>query len=278
MNQAKENMNENVNEQVNERVSGNLRYLRKAAGLTQDDLAKKMGVSRAQIGSYEEGRAMPKLSLLQFVASYFQCSLDDLVNKALWEPQVEAERSAASFSADKLRVLTAVVNAQNEERFAVVPEKASAGYTAGYSDPDFIEQLPVFDLPLPEFRSGNSYRVFQIKGDSMLPIPSGTYIIGEYVADAAALTYGEPHILVTESDGIVYKRIEEAPGAANKLLLRSDNPAYKAYTVDWANVLEIWRAVGYIATCLPGKQEVSRHKIEHLIADLKQELDQFNRD
>jgi len=139
-------------------VGLNIKYLRKKNGLTQDDLAKKLGVGRAKIGSYEEERALPKLNLLQFLAEYFDLSLDALVNEELWNTTSSKPSNSFNEKTSKLRVLTTVVNDANEERFAIVPEKASAGYTSGYSDPDFIEKLPIFDLPLPEFRKDRTYR------------------------------------------------------------------------------------------------------------------------
>lgn len=256
-------------------VGQNIRFLRKKNGLTQDDLANKLGVSRYKIGSYEEGRASPKLSLLQFLADYFKLSLDALVNTELWNKEEVPHTDILNEKTGNLRVLTTVVNESNEERFAIVPEKASAGYTSGYSDPDFIEKLPVFDLPLPEFRNDRTYRVFQISGDSMEPIPSGSYIICEYIVNPTEIQYNKPHILVTKNDGIVYKRIKKETGSNRKLVLKSDNPEYKAYTIDRSDVLEIWKAVGFISTQLPNDQDVSRNKIQHLIKDLKNELEQF---
>lgn len=258
-------------------VGLNIKFLRKKNGLTQDDLAKKLGVGRAKIGSYEEGRALPKLSLLQFLAEYFKLSLDALVNAELWNNDLIPSDSFND-RAGNLRVLTTVVNDANEERFTIVPEKASAGYTSGYSDPDFIEKLPIFDLPLPEFRKDRTYRVFQISGDSMDPIPSGTYIICEYLTSPKEIQYSEPHILVTKNDGIVYKRVEKESGSERNLVLKSDNPAYKAYTIGWIEILEVWKAVGFIATQLPNEQDVSRNKIQHMISDLREELSQFKSD
>ena len=253
-------------------IAQNIKFLRKKHGLTQDDLARKIGVSRYKIGSYEEGRATPKIELLQFMAQYFQFSLDEFVNNKLWKEESTNADKFNKGTGGNLRVLTTVVNDDNEERFAIVPDKASAGYTSGYGDPDFIEKLPVFDLPLPEFRSDRTYRVFQIKGDSMKPVPSGSYIICEYVGVPEDVRYGEPHIVVTGNDGIVYKRLEKEGDDESKLLLKSDNPEYKAYTMNWSDVLEVWKAVGFITTHLPDAEDISRNKIQHLISDLKNEL------
>lgn len=255
-------------------IARNIKFLRKKNGLTQDDLARKIGVSRYKIGSYEEGRAMPRLDLLRVMAAYFNLSIDVFVNTPLYD-NAAPKTEAFGHDSQGLRVLTTVVNENNEERFAIVPDKASAGYTSGYADPDFIEKLPVFDLPLPEFRNDRTYRVFQISGDSMEPIASGSYIICEYITNVGEIHYGAPHIIVTHNDGIVYKRIEKENGNDKVWKLVSDNPEYKAYTIALANVLEVWKAVGFISTQLPDAHDISRNKIRYLIDALRNELSQF---
>jgi hypothetical protein len=49
--------------------------------------------------------------------------------------------------------------------------------------------MPKFYLPM--FKQG-TYRAFEIKGDSMLPILSGTIIIGEYLENWADVKAGKP--------------------------------------------------------------------------------------
>ena len=66
-------------------IGRNIKYLRKSKGLTQDELAKNIGVNRAMIGSYEENRAVPKLSVLRDIAYFFNISIDNLAKLKLWE-------------------------------------------------------------------------------------------------------------------------------------------------------------------------------------------------
>jgi len=46
-----------------------------------------------------------------------------------------------------LRVLATTVDIANNENIEMVAEKAKAGYTTGYADPEFISELPVFQFP-----------------------------------------------------------------------------------------------------------------------------------
>ncbi|MCH2223504.1 MAG: helix-turn-helix transcriptional regulator [Crocinitomicaceae bacterium] len=51
--------------------------------MSQTEFARIFDLSRANIGSYEEGRAQPKMDAAMKIANYFSISLDDFVNKEL---------------------------------------------------------------------------------------------------------------------------------------------------------------------------------------------------
>ena len=59
-----------------ENTFGNmLSYLRKRQGLSQSELAKKLHVSPATIGLYEQGRRQPRREIEEAIADYFNVSL-----------------------------------------------------------------------------------------------------------------------------------------------------------------------------------------------------------
>jgi transcriptional regulator with XRE-family HTH domain len=107
----------------------NIKYLRRVNYLTQDQFADKIGVNRAMIGSYEEGRAIPKLTALQDISHYFNVSIDDLVNTDLSSDKKEGQR--VDLAGKGLRILTTLVDRDNKELITLVPVKASAGYMKG---------------------------------------------------------------------------------------------------------------------------------------------------
>ena len=81
-------------------LSVNLKYLRKnhKPRHTQADMANLIGVSISTDGSYEEGRAEPRLENLQKIAGFFGISLDQLLSSDLSKQQV-GERSIAKLPA-----------------------------------------------------------------------------------------------------------------------------------------------------------------------------------
>jgi transcriptional regulator with XRE-family HTH domain len=245
------------------RFPGNVRWLRTQEKLTQSDLAEKLGVNRSAIGAYEEGRAEPKLQVLRNIAQVFDVSIDALLYHDL---SMTKEVPKADIPGDNLRILPVVIDQEGKELVQLVPEKAAAGYLSGYGDAEYIESLPHFSLPIPELNPNHSYRVFQIEGDSMLPIPSGSYIIAEYVQDWSRIKNDNCYILLTREEGIVYKRVLNELQHERKLILKSDNPTYDPYEITAENVLEVWKAVGHMGFSLPSVGDVRMFDLQKVLS------------
>ena len=60
--------------------SDNMLQLRKMAGLTQEELAEKIGVSRQSLSKWEKGESVPDLENAANIAQVLGASLDELVN------------------------------------------------------------------------------------------------------------------------------------------------------------------------------------------------------
>ncbi len=58
----------------------NLKNLRKQKGLTQEELAEALFVSRTAVSKWESGRGFPNIDSLKQIASFFSVSLDDLLS------------------------------------------------------------------------------------------------------------------------------------------------------------------------------------------------------
>jgi transcriptional regulator with XRE-family HTH domain len=199
----------------------NLKYLRKLRGWTQEEFAAKLGIKRSLLGAYEEERAEPRLDVLETVSEIFKLTLDELFLSELGETKGSY---IAKRRAQKL--------ASGTNEISFVPVKAAAGYLAGYSDPEYIDELNTFTLPM--LAPGN-YR-------SMLPTPSGSIIIGEMTENLDDVKTNQTYIIISRNEGIVYKRVIKNGKSKGKLTLVSDNTAYQPYTVNANDILEIWKA------------------------------------
>lgn len=60
--------------------SEKLQELRKAKGLTQEELAEALYVSRTAVSKWESGRGYPSIDSLKEISRYFSVSIDDLLS------------------------------------------------------------------------------------------------------------------------------------------------------------------------------------------------------
>lgn len=206
----------------------NLKYLRKLRGWTQEEFARKLHIKRSLLGAYEEERAEPRIDVLETVSDMFKLTLDELLRRDISDSK---SNYISRRRAQKL--------ASGRPDIPFVPMKAAAGYLAGYADMEFIDELNTFTLPM---LTGGDYRAFEIMGDSMLPTPSGSVIVGEKVGNVDDIKTNHAYIVISKGDGIVYKRVMKSNRQKNKLTLVSDNPAYQPYNINAEDVLELWQA------------------------------------
>jgi len=254
-------------------ISTNLKYLRKKKGLTQQQFADNMEIKRSLIGAYEEDRAEPKYDLLKKIAEYFDLTIDEFINENIndsWKPKPKSQGS-------NLRVLSISVDKDDNENIELVPVKASAGYLNGFSDPQYIQDLPKFQLPIPSLKQG-TYRAFEIKGDSMLPIQSGSIIIGEYLDNWNDIKVGETYVIISKNEGVVYKRAGNKFKEDKELKLISDNKVYDPYSVPADDILEIWKAKAYLSTALPDPTpEPTIETLSTMMAQMQKSISQLNK-
>lgn len=254
--------------------TSNIKFLRKRKGRTQDDVAVALNLKRSTLSGYENGVAQPGIDILVSFSGYFNMSIDTLLKvdiSKLSESQLgELERGYDAYiKGSNLRVLSTTVGADNVENIELVPEKAKAGYTTGYADPEFIGELPRFRLPF--LSDKRKYRTFQLNGDSMFPVPDGSWVTGEFVQDWREIISGKAYIIFTVNDGIVFKVVENNLKTDGKLVLYSLNPVYEPYEVHINEVKEIWKFVNYISSELPDPV-LPEKQIFKAVAEMKNDL------
>jgi transcriptional regulator with XRE-family HTH domain len=235
----------------------NMKYLRKLRGWTQEEFAQKLRIKRSLLGAYEEERADPRMEVLEVVADMFKLSLDELLRKDI------SEGKGTYLSKRRAQKLAA-----GRGDIPFVPVKAAAGYLAGFADPEFIDELNTFTLPM---LAGGDYRAFEIVGDSMMPTPSGSVIVGEKVENLEEVKSNNTYIVVSKTDGIVYKRVLKNNRQKNKFTLVSDNPAYQPYTVAAEDILEVWQAQMILAKANQ-QQRWDVNQLAGLVNDLQQQV------
>ena len=214
------------------KLAKNIAHLRKLKGYTQEEFADEFKIKKSRLGAWEENRAFPPVDMLLTMSDFFRLPIDILVRYDLTKAE-----SIPSINIGGQRILFPVqVDSDNNDRIEMVTLKASAGYLNGYQDPEYIEELPRIGLPF--LRTGKM-RAFPIKGDSMLPLKDGSFVIGKFIEDKSEIKKGHTYIVLTKDDGLVYKRVY-TDKTGKVIHLHSDNQKYEPYSVPARDVLEMW--------------------------------------
>ncbi len=214
------------------KLATNIKQLREVKKLSQEQLAEKLDITRSRLGAYEEDRNEPPIAILIRLSDFFHISVDALIKGDLKKTDPDSLMKAG-----KNRTLFPImVDTSNNDMIEMISAKASAGYLNGYSDPEYVEHLPLMKLP---FVPTGKHRAFPIKGDSMPPLKDGSFVVAKYIESVDELKDGRTYVLLTKSEGIVYKRLYRNAKTFT-IELHSDNKSYQPYTVNKKDILEIW--------------------------------------
>lgn len=245
-------------------ISSNLKILRKIKNISQEVLAEKLEISRSRLASYEEDRAEPPYPLLVHISDYFHVSIDALLRGDFTKTDPEN-----LLKIGKNRFLFPIlIDKHGNDYIEVVPIRASAGYLNGYADPEYIEKLPVMNLP---FSVTGKHRSFPIKGDSMPPLRTGDYVVGKFLESAKEIVDGKTYVLLTRDEGIVYKRVYKRNNL-QILDLHSDNKKYEPYPVYTKDIFEIWEFVCCLGLSDKREEEINLNSVMGMLKSMQVEM------
>ena len=250
------------------KIAKNIRHLRFLHKWSQEQLAEKLKISRARIGAYEESRCTPPVEILIRVSNLFHIAIDALVKCDL----STVEKDALMKVGQNRILFPIVIDKENNDRVEVVTAKASAGYLAGYDDPEYIEKLPLMNLP---FKITGKHRAFPISGDSMPPLKTGSLVIGKFVESLKDIVNGRTYVLVTKEEGVVYKRVYCKNNST--LELHSDNKNYAPYIVKGSDVLELWEFVCCLNLSDKKEEEINLESVMAMLKSMKVEMEGLKR-
>jgi transcriptional regulator with XRE-family HTH domain len=218
-------------------LGDNLKYLREIKKISQQQAAENLGLPRTTLGDYERNHTEPNIDMLCKIARYFNVRLDDLL-----QLQLDQLKTFDPGERD-LKILAVTVDHQQRQNIELVDVKAEAGYLHSFQDPQYIRQLP--RMYIPRLPQGN-LRAFEISGDSMLPIESGSIVIGQYVEKINEIKNDLLYIVIHKLDGIVFKRVKVLK-EKKEIQLLSDNPAYDTYSIPFNQIGEVWQYKAHLS-------------------------------
>lgn len=169
----------------------NLRVLRRANGISQNELAEELGYkSFTTVQKWEDGTSFPKVENLNKLATIFNVDLDDLLN--------------ADFYDDK-KVSIPVLG------------EVKAGYDM-YADQNILG----FEYVNESDCKRGDYFYLRVKGDSMVNerIQEGDVV---YVRRQNYLSNNDIGVFVVDNSEVTVKRFSKGK---NKVILKAGNPEY----------------------------------------------------
>lgn len=242
----------------------NLIYLRKIHNWTQSDLAMRLGIARTTLGDYERGKTEPNFQMLVAISELFDMEIDTLITSVVesGNPSGDSDRRSKRYldpTADFMHAID------------LVETKAEAGYLESFQDTEYIRDLPKIYLPqLP----ANEYRAFEIEGDSMLPLESGTIIVGVRVESLEDIRDQKTYIIITKREGMVYKRIRN-DRSRQYLTAISDNPVFPPYRIEYESIAEIWQYYAHIG--FSDTPVANDFRLAERIEDIQQKVTELHR-
>lgn len=183
----------------------NLRYLRKNFHISQNDLAERFGYkSFTTIQKWEDGTSMPKMSILQQLAEYFNVTIEKLINQDLTQEEVSGAR---------IPVLGTV--------------------RAGYNH--LAEQnIQEYEWVNPEEARGGEYFYLDVVGDSMknVRIEDGDRV---YIRRQNTVENGQIAVVLLENEEVTLKRVFYRDG---NMVLQPENDDYEPIIVPLKDVMD----------------------------------------
>lgn len=186
----------------------------------------------------------------------------------------ESSQKYLALSKEDVSPKVITVNSSEEENIILVNQKAAAGYPHNVQDVSWYQQLPAFDIPLPEYRNA-TYRGFQVEGDSMMPnLRPGEWVLGKAVPSIKEVSYSKIYVVVL-FDSVLVKKIQKMEDPY-KILLVSINEEYPPVQVLVSDIQELWQVNSKLTFSLDATSESGLlRQLQQSMDDLKSEFKSF---
>ncbi|CAM4241336.1 XRE family transcriptional regulator [Gillisia limnaea] len=229
---------------------------------TQSEFAALLGIKNST-ADIERGRTKLSGKIVAELLSQFEIN-------PLWLFGDSSQKYLAVNNGDvSPKVIT--LNSSEEENIILVNQKAAAGYPHNVQDVSWYQQLPAFDIPLPEYRNA-TYRGFQVEGDSMMPnLRPGEWVLGKAVPSIKEVSFSKVYVVVLY-DSVLVKKIQKMEDPY-KILLVSINEEYPPVQVLVSDIQELWQVNSKLTFSIDATSESGLlRQLQQSMDDLKSEF------
>ena len=107
------------------------------------------------------------------------------------------------------------------------------------------------------------------------PGEHGSYIVCEYVENWMNVKDGQAYVVLTETEGVVFKRLYNNIDDDGTFLFVSDNPLYDPYRVGPQDILEVWKAKGVLSFAIDNAISEEMNSLKSQIAKLTADVEKL---
>lgn len=234
---------------------------------SQQAVADKLGITRQAVNlQLSKEKDIDSIQFIQAVAELtgrsFHYLITGEVNAESLQivnepnrPQYHGEEIIADdgsyLKGKTIRPVTVTVERTGKELITYVPVRAQAEYRRGFGDPQYIEKLPAYSLPI---NVSGTHRMFQVDGSSMRQpggggLNDGDIVIAQYVEDIFSLKDGRVYVIISMEGVIIRRCINRLMTADRVLVANSDNKSgeYPPIILHPPEILEVWELKAFIS-------------------------------
>lgn len=212
-----------------------IREVRRELGLSQTELAKKLDVSLRAVQTWEGGTRSPKFEIMQKITNLYE----NYEQKGIRKQYIKS--NAVKLSDDIPTMLVPLIH-----------QYAYAGYLSGFSDPEYIDELPKIPFIVENGTHKGNYLAFEVRGDSMDNNTKEAYQSGDYVL---AREIQQQHwinklhikkwdfVIIHRTEGVLIKRISDHNINTGYITLHSLNEEYEDTSVNLDDIVQLFNVV-----------------------------------
>lgn len=223
-------------------IGNNIKKIRTVKKLNQSEFGKLFALSRASIGSYEEGRADPKIEKIIEIAKYFSIELNSFLKKEL---------SVNEISGFKLTDKKMVLGSGNNLLERKIDNEKKVIYISNKAVSDFVNHIKTNDkwrgreIVLPPTVNRNTTIAFEHNDNAMdinnNGIAMSDVVFGEKI-DLANVFDGYMYIVVLK-DSIFLRKISISE---ESIKLNAINVNFQPKVISINDVLEYYKITAVI--------------------------------
>lgn len=222
-------------------IAERLKVVRSSRGLTQQEMAELLGISRPSVTQLEGGRHQPSNDVLEIIVNKL-----DVSRNWLWFGAGPMEETSPV--GGNARMLSPLMDVDYID-CPLIPVPARAGFLdmiGSESDYGLYQTVRIYN-PSAEISKGDAL-AFEIDGDSMEPQLRPGMQVAVVPVQMADIKYAVSGVYVVAfANQLTVKRIKDNDLLTKRqLLLHSDNPKAGSLTVAGEDIRGLWKVIDII--------------------------------